>query len=76
MAHKVDVSKPTEFNGNWSAKEVDNFIWSMKQYFGIIGIQDKMAKVRNISMFLTKNVLFWWQNMCDETKRGVDPINV
>ena len=73
-AHKLDVPKPKEFKGNRSAKEVDNFLWSMGQYFDAIGIQEDLAKVRTASMFLVDNAMLWWRNRCEETKRGTDPI--
>lgn len=56
VAPKVDVPKSKEFKGNLSIKEVDNFA-CMEQYFGAVGIQDEMAKVRNISLFLTNNAM-------------------
>lgn len=31
LAPKLDVPKPNELKGNWYAKEVDNFFWSMEQ---------------------------------------------
>lgn len=55
MAPKLEVPKPKEFKGEWSAMEVDSFLWSMEQYFEAIGIQDETAKVRNASMFLSDN---------------------
>lgn len=30
---KMDVSKPKEFKGMRSARDVDNFVWGMEQYF-------------------------------------------
>lgn len=48
VAHKLDVPKPKELKGNQSAKEVDNFLWSMEKYFGAMGIQDKLAKVQTL----------------------------
>lgn len=56
-AHKLDVPKPKEFKGNRFAKDVDNFIWSMERYFGPLGNQNELAKVRNVSMFPSDNAI-------------------
>ena len=42
---RVDVPKPKELKGQRSAKEVDNFIRSMEQYFGALGVFDNAIKV-------------------------------
>ena len=49
---RVDLPWPREFKGEWSAKEVDNFLWSMEQYFGALGVYNNAFKVRTTSMYL------------------------
>ena len=42
--HRVDVPKPKEFKGTRSAKDVDNFLWDMEQYFRVMGIVEDATK--------------------------------
>ena len=41
---RVDVPKPKPFTGSRSAKDVDNFVWGMEQYFRVAGTTED-AKV-------------------------------
>ncbi|KAK5774812.1 hypothetical protein PVK06_042671 [Gossypium arboreum] len=46
----VDVSKPKEFNGMRSAKDVDKFLWGMGQYFHAKRTIDDATKRRHRSI--------------------------
>ncbi|KAF2321335.1 hypothetical protein GH714_040404 [Hevea brasiliensis] len=37
---RVEVPKPSVYSGARNAKEIDNFLWSLEQYFRAIGITD------------------------------------
>ncbi|KAK5811291.1 hypothetical protein PVK06_026619 [Gossypium arboreum] len=55
----VDVPKPKEFKGIRSAREVDNFLWGVEQYFCAKGIADDATKVITAAMYLTDIALLW-----------------
>ncbi|KAF2317445.1 hypothetical protein GH714_022337 [Hevea brasiliensis] len=42
---RVEVPKPSVYSGTRNVKEIDNFLWSLKQYFRVIGITDDAKKV-------------------------------
>ena len=63
---RVDVPRPKEFKGERSAKEVDNFLWSMEQYFGVLGVYDDDSKVRTASIYLIDIAMLWWRRRCEE----------
>ncbi|GMI94304.1 hypothetical protein HRI_003099700 [Hibiscus trionum] len=71
---KLDVPKPKEFNGNRSAQDVENFVWSMKQYFCAVGIKDDVDKVNIASVYLTDYAFLWWRRRCSEEKSKDCPI--
>ncbi|MBA0875188.1 hypothetical protein Goshw_027619 [Gossypium schwendimanii] len=54
-----DVPKPKNFVGTRFARDVDNFLWKMKNYFRAKGIVDDAVKVNTASMFLTDIALLW-----------------
>ena len=49
---RVDVPKPKPFTGSRSAKDVDNFVWGMEQYFQVAATADN-AKVNTIALYLS-----------------------
>lgn len=53
---KVPELKP--FTGVRNAKELENFIWDMEQYFRIIHIPDG-EKVNITSMYMSSDAKLW-----------------
>ncbi|KAH1047685.1 hypothetical protein J1N35_038469 [Gossypium stocksii] len=45
--------KPNEFKGARFVRDMDNFLWRMKQYFHAIGIIDDAIKAITTAMYLT-----------------------
>ncbi|MFQ6653933.1 hypothetical protein Gotur_025105, partial [Gossypium turneri] len=65
-----DVPKPKEFVGTWSGCDVDNFLWSMENYFRAKGIMEDAIKVNTASMFLTDIALLWWRGRTTDKRQG------
>ena len=55
---RVDVPKPKPFAGSRSAKDVDNFVWGMEQYFRVATIAND-AKVSTAALYLSDVALLW-----------------
>ncbi|KAK5840084.1 hypothetical protein PVK06_008952 [Gossypium arboreum] len=66
----VHVPKPKEFKGTRSAREVDNFLWGVKQYFRANDIADYATKVITAAMYLTDIALLWWRRRSTDVRRG------
>ncbi|XP_016728394.2 uncharacterized protein K02A2.6-like [Gossypium hirsutum] len=66
----VGVPKPKEFKGTRSAREVDNFLWGVEQYFRAKGIADDATKVITAAMYLTDIALLWWRRRSTDVRRG------
>ncbi|CAN1194169.1 hypothetical protein LINPERPRIM_LOCUS21659 [Linum perenne] len=49
---KVDVPRPKSYGGSRNAKELENFLWGLEQYFEASGIHDELAKLRTASLYL------------------------
>ncbi|KAF2321298.1 hypothetical protein GH714_038539 [Hevea brasiliensis] len=45
LPSRVEVLKPNSFKGSRDAKEIDNFLWSLEQYFRALGIADDARKI-------------------------------
>lgn len=59
LSLRVDIPKWKELKRDQSAKEVDNSMWGMEQYFGPMGIEDNETKVRTAIMYLTDVAMLW-----------------
>ena len=51
VATKVKVLEPKHFNGARSAKDLENFVWDIEQYFKAAKVPDQ-EKVTITSMYL------------------------
>ena len=58
MATKVKVPEPKPFNGARSAKDLDNFLWDMEQYFKAAKVLDQ-EMVTITSMYLLGDAKLW-----------------
>lgn len=68
--HAMDVPKPEKFKGARSARDVDNFLWEMEQYFRAMGIEDDGIKVNTASIYFSDVALLWWRRRSTDEKRG------
>ena len=58
-ASRVEVLKPQGFSGKRDAKELDNFLWHMEQYFEAIALTNEAAKVRIATLYLIDTATLW-----------------
>lgn len=68
---RLDVPKPRTFGGSRNAKEVDNFLWMLEQYFAAANIRDDEAKVRCAPTYLDDTAMLWWRRKCRDIERGI-----
>ncbi|XP_040932038.1 uncharacterized protein [Gossypium hirsutum] len=66
----IDVPKPKEFKGTRSARDVDNFLWGIEQYFCAKGITEDVTKVTTAAMYLSDVALLWWCRRSTDVRRG------
>ena len=67
---KVDVPKPNPFSGSRIAKDVDNFLWSLDQYFLAKGVTVESQKVNTAGMYLSDFALVWWRGRSERAAQG------
>lgn len=70
----ADVPKPKVFKGTRDAQDVENFIWSMDQYFRRMNIVEESTKVNTASAYFTDTALLWWRRRCTEEKSKDAPV--
>ncbi|KAK3005218.1 hypothetical protein RJ639_015890 [Escallonia herrerae] len=75
LSPKVDTPKPKEFGGKRDAKELDNYIWHMEQYFEGASITDEKIKVRTATLYLTNTVTLWWRRKHCDIEKGLYTID-
>ncbi|KAE8661278.1 hypothetical protein F3Y22_tig00116012pilonHSYRG00001 [Hibiscus syriacus] len=52
------------------AKEVENYLWRMEQYFEGIGLNDEAAKVKTAALYLSDTAMLWWRRKHADIERG------
>ncbi|KAK3019295.1 hypothetical protein RJ639_004615 [Escallonia herrerae] len=72
---RVDTPKPKEFGGKRDAKELDNYIWHMEQYFEGASITDEKTKVRTATLYLTDTATLWWHRKHCDIEKGLYTID-
>ena len=60
VSPKIRVSETKSFNGNHDAKELENFIWDMEQFFKAANVLDG-EKVSIAIMYLIGNAKLLWR---------------
>ena len=65
MATKVKVPKPKPFNGSRSAKDLENFLWDMEQYFKATRVSDQ-EMVTITSMYLLGDTRLCWRTRVED----------
>ena len=67
---KVRVPEPKGFGGVRNAKELENFLWDMEQFFKATHVPDG-KKVSITSMYLFSDAKLWWRTrMGDDADSG------
>ncbi|XP_016752558.1 uncharacterized protein [Gossypium hirsutum] len=64
----IDVPKPKEFKGTRSARDVDNFLWGIEQYFRAKGITEDVTKWRRRSINVRRGeteIRTWEEFLCE-----------
>ena len=67
---KVRVPEPKGFGGARNAKELENFLWDMEQFFKAAHVPDS-EMVSITSMYLSGDAKLWWRTqMGDDAESG------
>ncbi|XP_028794242.1 uncharacterized protein LOC114749870 [Neltuma alba] len=72
---KVDVPRPKAFKGTRNAKELDNFLWSMEQYFRANVVTDDALKVSIACLYLEDTAMVWWRRRQGDIEKGTCTID-
>ncbi|KAF2308988.1 hypothetical protein GH714_027351 [Hevea brasiliensis] len=67
---RVDVPKPNVFKGSRNAREIDNFLWALEQYFRALGVEEDSRKVDNAPLFLAESAMVWWRRRMMDMEKG------
>ncbi|KAL0411643.1 UNVERIFIED_CONTAM: hypothetical protein Slati_3754000 [Sesamum latifolium] len=65
VAHDVGarlrIPEPKAYGGARDAKEVENFLFDMEQYFLAANVEDEARKVSTATMYLIGDAKLWWR---------------
>ncbi|KAJ7968029.1 Retrotransposon protein, putative, Ty3-gypsy subclass [Quillaja saponaria] len=58
---RMKVPEPQAFGGARDAKELENFLFDMEQYFRAVRMDSEEAKVTTATMYLAGDAKLWWR---------------
>ncbi|KAL4627839.1 hypothetical protein ACB092_05G194500 [Castanea dentata] len=62
---KVKVLEPKPFNGARNAKDLEDFLWDMEQYFKAVRVPSQ-EMVTITSMYLPRDTNLWWRTRVED----------
>lgn len=65
---KIKIPEPKPFGGKRSAKELENFLWDVEQYFRAAHIPED-DRVTITSMYLSGDAKLWWRTRQEDDAR-------
>lgn len=72
---RLEIPKPKTFDGKRDAKEVENFLWDLEQYFDVMRIVEEPAKVRTATCYLADIATLWWRRKRADIEKGLCTID-
>ncbi|CAM8908261.1 unnamed protein product [Rhodiola kirilowii] len=69
-ARPIDAPKPRSFGGTRNARDIDNFLWGMDQYFEATGVDNESVKIRTAALYLTDTAMLWWRRRRGDIEKG------
>jgi hypothetical protein len=73
VQRKVRVPEPKPFTGTRSAKELENFLWDMEQYFKAAHIPAE-EQVTITTMYLMGDAKLWWRTRLEDGTNAGKPL--
>ena len=59
---RAKVPEPKRFEGARDAKELENFLFDMEQYFRAVRTDSEKDKVAMVAMYLAGDAKLWWRS--------------
>ncbi|XP_070036297.1 uncharacterized protein [Nicotiana tomentosiformis] len=75
MPQKLKILEPKPYNGARDAKEVENFIFDIEQYFDVVGQLEEAKKVATAAMYLQGDAKLWGRVKYEAIRAGEDTLN-
>lgn len=67
---RVRVPEPRAYKGAHDAKELENFLFDMEQYFHVVKLDSEEANVSMNTMYLSSDAKLWWRTRYDDNQNG------
>ncbi|XP_060196336.1 uncharacterized protein LOC132625764 [Lycium barbarum] len=67
---KIKIPEPKAYHGARNAKEVENFIFDVEQYFEAVGELEEPKKVATATMYLQGDAKLWWRVKFEAIRAG------
>ncbi|XP_070050564.1 uncharacterized protein [Nicotiana tomentosiformis] len=75
VPQNLKIPEPKPYDGARDAKEVENFIFDIEQYFDVVGQLEEAKKVATAAMYLQSDAKLWWRVKYEAIMVGEDTLN-
>ncbi|XP_070023298.1 uncharacterized protein [Nicotiana sylvestris] len=74
MTQKLKIPEPKPYSRARNAKEVENFIFDIEQYFDDVGGLEEAKKVATAAKYLQGDAKLWWRVKYEAIRAGEDAL--
>ena len=67
---RVEVPKPTIFDGRREVRVIDDFLWEVTRYLKAMGIENDATKIHTTTMYLKDTAALWWRRRHGDIEKG------
>ncbi|KAF2305917.1 hypothetical protein GH714_008864 [Hevea brasiliensis] len=71
---RVEVPKSNAYKGARSAREIDNFLWGLEQYFRALRVEEDARKVDHAPLYLVDSAMVWWRRRLADMEKCTSSI--
>ncbi|KAL9664171.1 hypothetical protein QQ045_019569 [Rhodiola kirilowii] len=68
----IDAPKRKSFGGLHNARDIDNFLWGLEQYFEATWVVEESTKIRMTSLYLMDTAMLWMRRSWGEKTPHVE----
>ena len=73
--NRLKFPEPKAYGGTRDARELENYLFDMEQYFEATGIDGDAAKITTAAMYFTGDAKLWWRSQKADIQAGRLAIN-
>ena len=67
---RIDVPRPSKFNGSHDSKAIENFLFQVEDYLDIQNVIIEDLRIKAATTLLDGDAIAWWRRKRSDMERG------